>query len=92
MVRRAIFIAAISSRWALLPSRPRMADDYPSRPITLIVPFPPGGGVDTIARVMGHKLSRRARPADHHREPARRRRRDRHARRREGARRMATRW
>src|SRR5436189_4756010 len=33
------------------------ADDYPSRPITLIVPFPPGGGVDTIARVMSAKLA-----------------------------------
>jgi tripartite-type tricarboxylate transporter receptor subunit TctC len=32
------------------------ADDYPSRPITLIVPYPPGGGVDTIARVMAQKL------------------------------------
>ena len=35
---------------------PPLADDYPSRPITLIVPYPPGGGVDTIARVMAQKL------------------------------------
>jgi tripartite-type tricarboxylate transporter receptor subunit TctC len=33
------------------------AQDYPSHPITLIVPYPPGGGVDTIARVMAQKLS-----------------------------------
>src|SRR5204863_2388915 len=33
------------------------ADDYPNRPVTLIVPYPPGGGVDTIARVMAQKLS-----------------------------------
>src|SRR6186713_909141 len=36
---------------------PLKADEYPSRPITLIVPYPPGGGVDTIARVMSSKLS-----------------------------------
>jgi tripartite-type tricarboxylate transporter receptor subunit TctC len=33
------------------------ADDYPNRPITLIVPYPPGGGVDTVARLIGQKLS-----------------------------------
>ena len=33
------------------------ADDYPNRPITLIVPYPPGGGVDTMGRLMGLKLS-----------------------------------
>jgi tripartite-type tricarboxylate transporter receptor subunit TctC len=33
------------------------ADDYPSRPITLIVPYPPGGGVDTMGRIVGQKLS-----------------------------------
>jgi tripartite-type tricarboxylate transporter receptor subunit TctC len=33
------------------------AQDYPSRPITLIVPYPPGGGVDSMARVLGDKLS-----------------------------------
>ncbi len=30
---------------------------YPSRAITLIVPFPAGGGVDTVARIVGEKLS-----------------------------------
>src|SRR5215208_30304 len=41
----------------LLPAARTQAEDYPSRPITLIVPYPPGGGVDTIARVMSAKLS-----------------------------------
>ncbi len=31
--------------------------DFPSRPIKMIVPFPPGGGIDTTARVMAQKLS-----------------------------------
>src|SRR6202040_3144859 len=33
------------------------AEDYPTRAITLVVPFPAGGGVDTVARVVGDKLS-----------------------------------
>ena len=31
--------------------------DYPNRPITLIVPYPPAGGVDAMARVVAQKLS-----------------------------------
>jgi tripartite-type tricarboxylate transporter receptor subunit TctC len=33
------------------------AADYPTRAITLIVPYPPAGGVDAMARVVGQKLS-----------------------------------
>ncbi|HTP91152.1 MAG TPA: tripartite tricarboxylate transporter substrate binding protein [Xanthobacteraceae bacterium] len=33
------------------------AQDYPSRPITMIVPYPPGGGVDAMGRLVGQKLS-----------------------------------
>ncbi len=33
------------------------ADDYPTKPITLIVPFPAGGGVDVIGRIVADKLA-----------------------------------
>src|SRR3974390_697111 len=33
------------------------AADYPTRNITLVVPYPPGGGVDGMARVVAQKLS-----------------------------------
>ena len=33
------------------------AQAYPNKPITVIVPFPPGGSTDTIARAMGTKVS-----------------------------------
>lgn len=34
-----------------------MAQNYPARPVTIIVPAPAGGGIDLIARVVGEKLS-----------------------------------
>jgi len=33
------------------------ADNYPSKPITIIVPFGPGSATDTISRVIGQQLS-----------------------------------
>jgi tripartite-type tricarboxylate transporter receptor subunit TctC len=32
------------------------ADNYPSKPITLVVPFPAGGPTDTVARIMGEHM------------------------------------
>ncbi len=32
------------------------APAYPSRPVTLIVPFPPGGSTDTAARIIGERM------------------------------------
>ena len=41
-----------------LAAQPPVADQaYPTRPIRLIVPYPPGGGNDTLARLFGLKLT-----------------------------------
>src|SRR5271169_2827575 len=37
--------------------QPAAAQDYPTRPITLIVPYPAGGGVDVMGRLVGQKLA-----------------------------------
>lgn len=36
---------------------PAAAEDYPARPVHIIVPFPPGGPNDFFARVLGNKLT-----------------------------------
>ena len=55
MSRTAIVLALAA---ALCPAA-ALAQAYPSKPIRLIVPFPAGGGVDYIGRVVGKGLSER---------------------------------
>ena len=43
---------------AVLSSTGAIAQSFPSRPITLIVPFPAGGTTDVLARTLGERLSR----------------------------------
>jgi tripartite-type tricarboxylate transporter receptor subunit TctC len=51
---RKFFIAIALTLLAFLSSA--RADNFPSRPITLIVPFPPGGSTDVAARIMADKM------------------------------------
>jgi tripartite-type tricarboxylate transporter receptor subunit TctC len=44
---------------SMLAALPAPAQDYPTRPITLIVPLGAGGVMDVISRVLGQKLSER---------------------------------
>jgi tripartite-type tricarboxylate transporter receptor subunit TctC len=38
---------------------PAIAQGYPNRPIKYVVPYPPGGPLDTVARLLGQKVSER---------------------------------
>ena len=53
------------------------AQPYPNKPIKIIAPVQPGGGVDLVARTIGERISKGARPAGRRRQPERRRRRHR---------------
>ena len=54
-MRRLILAVAVTA--LCLEPAPASAQDYPSKPIKLVVPWAPGGGIDNLARVVGEKLA-----------------------------------
>ncbi|WCM87072.1 Bug family tripartite tricarboxylate transporter substrate binding protein [Acidovorax sp. NCPPB 3576] len=59
LTRRQILASSLGLGLAGLPAvASRAAETYPARPITLVVPFPPGGSVDVMARQYAEPLGR----------------------------------
>ena len=53
MKRLAAFLSILLASLAL----PGQAQQYPSKPVRIVVPFAPGGGSDFIARFMAQRLT-----------------------------------
>ncbi|TMJ34154.1 MAG: tripartite tricarboxylate transporter substrate binding protein [Alphaproteobacteria bacterium] len=54
--RRRVVFALVMALLLLLPTA-TLSQNYPSRNVTVIVPFPPGGSVDGVARILVQKLN-----------------------------------
>jgi tripartite-type tricarboxylate transporter receptor subunit TctC len=54
---RTIFIRLLGCLMAGLGAGPALAADYPTRPVHWIVPYPPAGTTDILARLVGQYLS-----------------------------------
>jgi len=53
MMRKALFAALIAT---LALAAPALAENYPSRPITVVVPFAAGGPSDAMMRILGERM------------------------------------
>src|ERR1700737_727832 len=55
-MRQLLYVAAVVVG-ALIPIAPALAQDWPTRPVTMIVPFAAGGPADTVGRILAPRLS-----------------------------------
>ncbi|MBA3477006.1 MAG: tripartite tricarboxylate transporter substrate binding protein, partial [Lautropia sp.] len=54
-------LGAILGATMTLVSATAVAQDYPTKPIRLLIPFPPGGGTDFVSRIVAAALAESSR-------------------------------
>jgi tripartite-type tricarboxylate transporter receptor subunit TctC len=57
MLTKRLFVLAASACLLALPAHARDAAKYPTRPVKMVVPYPAGGSLDTLARLVGEQLA-----------------------------------
>ena len=58
MIKRRSVLGSAVAAWGLSMAKPLRAQAYPARPIKLIVPYPPGGTTDLVARAFAEHMTR----------------------------------
>ncbi|MBM3526498.1 MAG: tripartite tricarboxylate transporter substrate binding protein [Alphaproteobacteria bacterium] len=56
MKKMTAVLAALAA-WVALAATPAAAQEYPNRPVKLLIGFPVGGLLDTVSRIVGEKMS-----------------------------------
>lgn len=55
-IKCTLYGAAIALGTVVVPMGAALAQDYPTQPVDVVIPFPPGGGTDTIGRIVFNKV------------------------------------
>ena len=56
-MKKTAMLAALAAACALGGAAGAQAQDFPGKPVTILIPFPPGTGNDLVGRIVGNKLS-----------------------------------
>ena len=54
---RTLAARALVAAFALIPATAALADTWPSKQVRMLIPFPPGGTLDTVGRLLAQKLT-----------------------------------
>ncbi len=58
MQRKSFLMSALAAMLLAAAGLPAHADSYPSKPVTMIIPFPPGGTLDIVGRELAQELGK----------------------------------
>src|SRR4051812_35379532 len=56
MLTRRNWLTTLGALAALFATREALAQDYPAKPVRVIVPYPPGGATDVLARLLSPRI------------------------------------